>query len=1151
MSTLHRALRVFPLFLSLLLFPTIAVHAASEPLVIPGEPEWLGSRQISTDDGHAPLDWALDEEKEYAELYLLEEEFDNETRTSYLAESELHVYRVQAGRYRFRVAGCVRTPEGVPECGPFSKELKLTVPEQVQAALLDEEALPEKDPQQGLVGGPDDLRPGLWHDPSFGGQGWSFYWANRLALPASDPDFGNAYDLYGIWYTFEAKSKIEEDPDDCPNCPVRYRDYRPVVLTLKAVKTGSDVYGGGLYVTRNGVETQIGSANLGFGGGNTQASVTWTGVTFLKGERLSGNFSLQLLTGSDPGDFNNVSHLGGLWNNAANDDYFVVNDIGATSETVYVIFEDDNGDPVWLLGSRSGSPVSSNTNFCLSYLNRGRRPNSAGSPSYVWHDSGCDSTQVATTSNRNSRREFIGFNQQRIWANFTLPGSSMASGSIVLGTSASPKSLQKRASFHGIDYDYAGGNSCEMTTAVPRCTVQLTWFTDGDYPNATAYMRKTGGGRTRIKTSTDPAMLNQPWSITDEGTYTFELRMGNSASSTLIAQSNTFTVTSSVVANPPPRPIALHGLWWVPEDKKYYVRWAQKAAQDVSEFRLQEVRPNGSSTTYTGIAGASNAQRWFDKSSSAQGLYRYRVRACNEAGCSAWTPYMDWYTVDRSLQNIYVRDFESSAGWRRNPNGTDGALTGDQGRWTRGNPVQVSLNGVIYQLGTTVSGSNAMVTARGAGTTAWIKEVDNGAATVRSSKFTLPACTNGCLLRFHYYLAHNNTGRWEDAFRVHVVKPNGGTEQLAEDRGKAQNRPAQWRQASVDLTRFAGQQIQLLFEARDGTNADAIVEAGIDDVKVVQVVNSSPVIANPENRSHRNGDSVSFTVGVSDADDPVSSLTLGASGQPNNIAFTPGTRRFSGTVNATVGSRTVTVTADDPHGGHDAESFTWTVLNSSPVLTSPGNKSHDEGQSVSFHLSASDVDPGQSLIYAASNLPPGLAIIGSSGRIHGTIQSGARSGSPYTVTVSANDGQGGTNSKSFTWTVSGNDAPAISNPGNQSYEEGQSVTLDLNVVDDPADTLSCSDGNTLPSNLSVAVHNNDKCRITGTLQAAIGDYPVTITVSDGQASDSASFSINVQVASIEFEYDARGRLIKLENSGQEVTTYTLDDAGNRVEIERD
>jgi len=165
----------------------------------------------------------------------------------------LRVYRVEPGRYEFAVAACQKNDEGIPECGNFSKELRLTVTEEIYNELqqaVPEPLLPIVPMAAAVDGGPDQLRPGHWYNPAKDSHGWSFWWANRLALPDGDPLFGNAYDLIGIFYTFEAKTSSPAN-------------YRPFVAKLKAVKTGTNVYSGTIYATRSGVESAVGSGTCG------------------------------------------------------------------------------------------------------------------------------------------------------------------------------------------------------------------------------------------------------------------------------------------------------------------------------------------------------------------------------------------------------------------------------------------------------------------------------------------------------------------------------------------------------------------------------------------------------------------------------------------------------------------------------------------------------------------------------------------------------------------------------------------------------------------------------------------------------------------------------------------------------------------------
>ncbi|HZM80074.1 MAG TPA: M14 family metallopeptidase, partial [Candidatus Limnocylindrales bacterium] len=68
---------------------------------------------------------------------------------------------------------------------------------------------------------------------------------------------------------------------------------------------------------------------------------------------------------------------------------------------------------------------------------------------------------------------------------------------------------------------------------------------------------------------------------------------------------------------------------------------------------------------------------------------------------------------------VYSDNFETATGWTTNPNGTDTATTG---LWERGDPEATNSSGV-KQIGTTVSGTNDLVTARLAGASAGANDI--------------------------------------------------------------------------------------------------------------------------------------------------------------------------------------------------------------------------------------------------------------------------------------------------------------------------------------------------------------------------------------------------------------------------------------------
>jgi Zn-dependent metalloprotease len=176
---------------------------------------------------------------------------------------------------------------------------------------------------------------------------------------------------------------------------------------------------------------------------------------------------------------------------------------------------------------------------------------------------------------------------------------------------------------------------------------------------------------------------------------------------------------------------------------------------------------------------------------------------------------------------IFSDTFETATGWTTNASGTDTATTG---AWERGDP-QATSSGIQLQLGTTVSGTNDLVTGRLAGNGAGDFDVDGGTTTAQSPQIALPS--SGTLtLSFAWYLAHLSNSSSADFFRVSVVSGSSATVVFSQA-GAASNRAGAWSTASVNLSSFAGQTIRLRVEAADAATA-SLVEAGVDNVTIVQ-----------------------------------------------------------------------------------------------------------------------------------------------------------------------------------------------------------------------------------------------------------------------------------------------------------------------------
>jgi hypothetical protein len=138
-------------------------------------------------------------------------------------------------------------------------------------------------------------------------------------------------------------------------------------------------------------------------------------------------------------------------------------------------------------------------------------------------------------------------------------------------------------------------------------------------------------------------------------------------------------------------------------------------------------------------------------------------------------------------------------------------------------------------------------------------------------------------------------------------------------------------------------------------------------------VNRPPVLGTIGSKSVDEGVLFSFTVTGSDPDGD--GLTFSASNAPTGASFNPFTRVFSWIPSfEAAGNYDVafTVTDDGSPAKSDSDTVTITVcnVNRPPVLGTIGSKSVEEGELLSFTITAFDPD-GDTLIYSAGNLPSG------------------------------------------------------------------------------------------------------------------------------------------------------------------------------------
>ncbi len=279
-------------------------------------------------------------------------------------------------------------------------------------------------------------------------------------------------------------------------------------------------------------------------------------------------------------------------------------------------------------------------------------------------------------------------------------------------------------------------------------------------------------------------------------------------------------------------------------------------------------------------------------------------------------------------------------------------------------------------------------------------------------------------------------------------------------------------------------------------------------VTVDAIPNSAPTIDSTPVTSATEGAAYSYDVNASDADGDTLAYSLTTAPAGMTIDTTNGVISWTPTT-AQVGSQSVTVQVEDGNGGSDTQSFTITVdaiPTSAPTIDSTPVTSATEGAAYSYDVNASDAD-GDTLTYSLTTAPAGMTIDSASGVISWTptaAQVGTQS-----VTVQVNDGNGGSDSQSFTITVDAipNSAPTIDSTPVTSATEGAAYSYDVNASDADGDTLVYS-LTTAPAGMAIDTSSGLISWTPNTAQ--VGSQSVTVQVEDGNGgSDTQSFTITV------------------------------------------
>jgi large repetitive protein len=297
----------------------------------------------------------------------------------------------------------------------------------------------------------------------------------------------------------------------------------------------------------------------------------------------------------------------------------------------------------------------------------------------------------------------------------------------------------------------------------------------------------------------------------------------------------------------------------------------------------------------------------------------------------------------------------------------------------------------------------------------------------------------------------------------------------------------------------------ITYTISDGNGGTATATVNV----TVAPVNDAPV-ANPSTAVTNEDTPVNVPVLANDTDVDGNPLTVTSATAPNGtVTINPdGTVTYTPNANFN-GTDTITYTISDGQGGFSTSTVTVTVnaVNDAPTTTPITAQNDNDSQAVNLPVAGnfSDLD-GNVLSYTAAGLPPGLSINPTTGAITGTISPNASQGGPnadgiYSVTVTANDGNGGSVTQTFSWTVA--NPPPVATNDTATTNEDTPVTVPVlaNDSDPDGDPLTVTSA-TAP-NGSVVI--NPDGTITYTPNANFnGTDTITYSISDGNGGTSTA-----------------------------------------------
>jgi hypothetical protein len=295
--------------------------------------------------------------------------------------------------------------------------------------------------------------------------------------------------------------------------------------------------------------------------------------------------------------------------------------------------------------------------------------------------------------------------------------------------------------------------------------------------------------------------------------------------------------------------------------------------------------------------------------------------------------------------------------------------------------------------------------------------------------------------------------------------------------------------------------------------AEEVIEQHATTAPVRGYCNAAPEITSPPETAATIGAAYAYTPTAEDDEDDTPYLWRIETG-PDDMTIDEATGAIAWTPPSDAAdSVDVVINVRDQRGGTATQSFTITVsggstpTNNAPVIITTADTAATVGVLYRYPAAADDAD-GDTLTWTLSNEPDGMVVDTATGVVTWTPAVGTTTSGE--VTLTCDDGNGGTATENFTITVSatGNTAPRITTTAPATATIGELYQYTPGAEDDDGDTLIWSLTNPpLDMNIDTA---------SGVLtwtpaEGSEGEVTFTLAVSDGSGG-SAEEIIRITVA---------------------------------------